>query len=294
MKKFLLILSIVCFGVAIIGSWFYSALAGLIVTLVVGLLIAADVYLINNNPRLWASIAMFVLSLLLLFWIGTKVGFGLIGGDSISNTEITNVYDEEESETEVITDEEEIEEEPEEVLDEKEEVVKEEQTTIVKEVIKEVPVEKVVVKEVVKEVPKVEYVEIEKKPETPTPTPVPTPTPIPTPTPTPIPNYNNMNYGGPTTVYGYGYQNGYGYNGNYNTTSIKIKGPTEVYAGETETYTISGINSFSKSKLKLPENVSYADHYGNKVELYFDEDITSGYCMIEYGTAKLKVDIIPD
>ena len=282
MKKFLLVASIICFSIAIVMNFICSFWCGLIMALLLGILIYADVYLIKNNPRWWIAILMFILSLLFLFWASSNLGYKTAVSE-LGINEAVDVIEEPEIEEELTQDIE---------TEETDEIEPEEEQNVI---IKEVPVEKVVVKEVVKEVPKVKYIEVEKKPE-----PTTQPTPTPTPTATPIANTSNIGYGGPTTVYGYGYGAGYGYpsgyeNPGYNyNTSIKIKGPTEVYAGDSEEYTISGINSFSKSKLKLPENVSYEDHSGNKVTLYFDDDFTGGYCMIQYGTAKLKVDIIPD
>lgn len=313
MKKILLGMSIVGFIAAIIISWICSFWTGFIMTAVLGALIAFTAYLLKNTARLWISIVMFILSIIILFFISARLGYR--AADYLEpKTEFTDIYeekteleDEEAKCTEEPIIEEQCTEKQEESIGKQIEIIPEkEKNTVVKEVVKEVPVERVIVKEV----PKVQYVEVEKKSETkeqvitatpapkptPAPTPKPTPAPTPKPTPTPTPVYNNVNYGGPTTVYGYGYGYGTptgGYN-NYNptSTSIKIKGATEVVAGDTETYTISGVNSISKSKLDISGNVDYKIS-GNKITLYFDEDFTSGYCLIKYGSEKLKVDIIP-
>ena len=157
----------------------------------------------------------------------------------------------------------------------------------------EVPVEKEVIKEVVveKEVPVVEYVEVEKKPEV--------STPVQTPTPTPNYNYNSQYYGDPTgnSNYGYGYNNGYygDPTGNYygNNSSVSIKGKTTVTAGNSYTYTISGVSSISKSKLDVPSNVSIERVSGNKVTLYFEEDWTGSYS-IGYGSEAIKIKVTAD
>lgn len=327
MRKFLLIASAVCFLIALVVYWFGSICVGAVMTLILGALIALDVYLLRNNARWWIAILMFVIA----FSVMTSSFSSLFMRDGnevlTSNEEITITDEETETSDEDITTEEDKsvisdaeEADQEETVqtkdDAKETVEKQEKkskepTVVTKVVEKKVPVEKVVEKEVIKEVPVEKTVEKEvivevpaQKQEEATSTPTPEPTPIPTPTP------QNIYYNGDPTVmnggYGYGYSgdptvmnngyNGYygdptgGYN-NYNSNNVRISGKNEVLVGETYTYTIVGINSFSKSKLKLPEGVSYEGSSGNKVKLYFEQ---VGAYSIGYGNASIKVEAYYD
>jgi len=112
-------------------------------------------------------------------------------------------------------------------------------------------------------------------------------------------NSNNKSYdyyGDPTGVYTNNYNyNPYGdpaggyYNNNY-SSSVKISGEKEVTAGESYTYTISGVNNISESKLKIPSNVNVKNIRGNKITLYFEEG-WSGTYSIGYSSATIKVEV---
>lgn len=182
----------------------------------------------------------------------------------------------------------------------------------------EVPVEKEVIKYVEK--PSKETNAQTTKPTTST-TSTTTQTNSPVTTPTNNYNYNPAYYGDPTSSsyghgsnygygyttdptlnnygYGYGYSSGYGYTGdptasgynnNYYSSSIKITGDTTVVAGDTATYTITGVSSITRSKLDLPDNVSIESINGNRVKLYFEEGWTGTYS-IGYESAELKIKV---
>ena len=306
MRKFLLILSAICFFAAIVVYWFSGVWAGVIATVLIGALIALDIYLIKNNARWWITLVIFFVS----FMIMTSSFSNLFARNIAEKVECSSKTEStvEEKEDEVLLEEESI-EEPEDVeeisyeedivvpaskpVSEPKVVTKTEYVEKVVEKRVEVPVEKEVIKEVVveKEVPVVEYVEVEKKPEV--------STPVQTPTPTPNYNYNSQYYGDPTgnSNYGYGYNNGYygDPTGNYygNNSSVNIKGKTTVTAGNSYTYTISGVSSISKSKLDVPSNVNIERVSGNKVTLYFEEDWTGSYS-IGYGSAAIKIKVTAD
>jgi len=113
-------------------------------------------------------------------------------------------------------------------------------------------------------------------------------------TPTVTPNNGNTNlyynpYGDP--MGGYSGNNYYPNNNNYyGSNTVRISGEEEVIAGEEYTYTISGVTSISKSKLKVPANVSIENISGNKVTLYFEEG-WSGTYSLGYGSATIKVEV---
>lgn len=310
MRKVLLILSMVCFLVAIVAYWFCGVVAGIIATLLIGALIAVDVYLFRNNARWWSAIAMFLIAFSVM--TSSIPGFFMHNYSENEDVEICETaeedgakIDEESEEAETVEDEkkqsseeadevvvtvsDEAESEPTVVTKTVEKVVEKPVTVekVVEKVV-EVPVEveKVVEKEVIEyvEVPVVEYVEKET-------------TSQPVSTPTPTPNYNYYSYGDPTMYnnYGNGYSYGYGYTGdptggyNYQQT-MSISGKTNVTSGNSYTYTISGVSSISKSKLDLPANVSVESISGNRVTLYFEDGWTGSYS-IGYGSAVINVKV---
>ena len=160
--------------------------------------------------------------------------------------------------------------------------------TVIKEVIKEVPVEKV--KEVVKEVPvevvkevPVEVIKEVKK------------TPEPAATQQPKPNNYVPYYGDPTSQSGY--SGDYGdptdnrdNNNNNNRDNVRITGSTNVTAGRTYTYTISGISNFSLSKLEYPDFVTAKKKSNNSFTLTFDDDYT-GNVYLDYNDLELDFKI---
>jgi len=303
MRKVLLVLSMVCFLVAIVAYWFWGVVAGVIATLLLGALISVDVYLLRNNARWWIAIVMLLIS----FSIMTSAlpGFFMHNYSENKDVEICETADEDSAKLD-----EEVEEEIKDSDEDDDKAVtvsdgaKDESKVVTKTVEKvvekpvtvekviekvvEVPVEveKVVEKEVIEyvEVPVVEYVEKET-------------TSQPAATPTPTPNYNYYSYGDPTMYnnYGSGYNYGYGYTGDptggYNyQNAVSISGKTNVTAGNSYTYTISGVSSISKSKLDLPANVSVESINGNRVTLYFEDEWTGSYS-IGYGSAVINVKV---
>lgn len=321
MKKILLFASITVLVISVVFAWLSSVWTGVIATVLLGALIAFDVFLLRNNPRLWISIIMWIISIFILGWFSFNLALPKetkldITTEEITEEEFTDIIEEAEEPEKMEIEEEvsnEDDETDEETVTQGDEIEKKSEV-IIKEVVKEVPVEKVVVKkvpqevpvekevvkevvkEVIKEVPKIEYIEVEKEPE-PTPQPS-TTTPAPTVQPYSPTTVYGYGYGDPTMGgYGYGYGNQYGYgdptggyNGYYSTSSIRISGPEKVYAGEEETYTISGVSSISKNKLDLPANVSVEKISGNKVTLSFEEEWTGSYSIC-YGNASIDVKV---
>lgn len=274
MKKFFLWGAMLAFAIAIIAFWFTGVTCGIIATFALGALIILARWLIKNNAKAWIAVLLFLLALFIL-----SFSCSIVTSRYLSNRNLDVEYKTSDYTCQEVIDNE-LEEGLEEIseADTTEEVVKdnEKDTTtkieyVDRVVVKEVP--KIVEKEVIKEVP------TQTKNEKETSTPSSTPTPIPTPVPSPQHNYNGY-YGDPT---GGSYGNNW-----YN--SVSISGSKTVTAGDTKTYTISGVSSISKSKLDLPANVSIEKVSGNKVTLYFDEDWTGTY-EIGYGSATLKISV---
>jgi len=312
MKKFLFVASMIFLLVAIVVYWFVGVWNGLAATVLLGLVIFTTNYLRKNNGRWWIALLIFIFSFSVLAGsfsavtvrhMNRKIDI-VIEENEIEENEIEEDLEEEEEvlveyESETDVEEEKVSEEP--TMEDNETLTLNKNTSdtpkiitkteyiekevpIEKIVVKEVPVEKEVVKEVIveKEVP-VEKVVIKEIPVEKTPEVASTIAPVP-PQPTVSQyKYNNAYYGDPTVMnnsYGYGYN-----------SSISISGKKEVVAGREYTYTISGAVSITKSKLKLPSNVSIEKISGNKVTLYFDEGWTGTYS-IGYGSSSIKVEVL--
>lgn len=326
MKKFLLILTMVCSVISIICSWFKgNFLYSLIFTAAMILLIKFAKYLLKrrNSARLGIIV---IVSFASVFCASSNIGFVLYKRTSNVEKPIktetaitTNIpentqtdsdfekdmevdsaeeidYDEDvedkDIDNEVIT----LEEDENENNDDNEKVT---EKIVEKRV--EVPVE-VIVEKVVKEyveVPVVEYVEIDtttkenSKDENSTIYNQPTYNYSYTGDPT-IGNYGYGNTGDPTIGgYNYNYDYIYSYgdptlNNNSYYNSITISGSKSVELGECIKYTISGVNGISKNRLNIPYGVSIDKISGNNVYLTFDE---VGIYSIGYDSVVINVKV---
>lgn len=312
MKKFLLGLSMACFAIAMVCSWF-NGNVGYSVGVSIAMLLFMWLTLSFMKRHRTVRFAMVVIITAIALFFGS-MNVSLLayrknnpkvqksdGMVNVSELQTDKEHEEKKEETNIEEDEEKIENEesslPEETDNKPSDSKKKDdnEPIVVEKIVEkrvEVPVEKVVEKIEYVEVPVVEYVEV-------TP-PAIEPENVKPITPPALPQFG---YSGDPTMGNYGYDYGYGsnygdptmnnnyyYDNNY-TSSVTISGDKKVSLGETVCYTISGVNSISESKLKLPYGVSLEKIRGNKVYLTFDE---VGTFYIKYGSTNINIKVQSD
>ena len=308
MKKFLLGLSMVGFAIAMVCSWFNGNIGysiGVTIAMLLFMWLTLSFIKRHGTVRLAvvviiAAIAIFFASMnvsLLAYRKNNPKADKPDGAVKVTTLQEKEDCEEKKEETDKAAEEEETEKEETDSKPSDSKKKEDKEPVVVEKIVEkrvEVPVEKVVEKIEYVEVPVVEYVEV-------TP-PAIEPENVKPITPPALPQYG---YSGDPTMGNYGYDYGYGYGSNYGdptmnnnyyydnnyTSSVTISGDKKVSLGETVCYTISGVNSISESKLKLPYGVSLEKIRGNKVYLTFDE---VGSFYIKYGSTNINIKVQSD